>query len=84
MAYPERFELPLTVLETAVLPLTPRAYVWCQYLDLNQGPLGYQPSALNQLSYTDILVGADGNAPRALTSLPSGTDLQSAVGGNTL
>ena len=29
------------------------------------------------------LVGADGNAPRALTSLPSGTDLQSAVGGNT-
>jgi len=29
-------------------------------------------------------VGADGNAPRALTSLPSGTDLQSAVGGNTL
>jgi hypothetical protein len=30
------------------------------------------------------MVGADGNAPRALTSLPSGTDLQSAVGGNTL
>jgi len=29
------------------------------------------------------MVGADGNAPRALTSLPSGTDLQSAVVGNT-
>jgi hypothetical protein len=29
------------------------------------------------------LVGADGNAPRALTSLPLGTVLQTAVGGNT-
>jgi hypothetical protein len=29
------------------------------------------------------MVGADGNAPRALTSLPLGTDLQSAVVGNT-
>jgi hypothetical protein len=28
------------------------------------------------------LVGTDGNAPRALTSLPLGTDLQSAVVGN--
>ena len=30
-----------------------------------------------------ILVGADGNAPRALASLPSGTVLQTAVVGNT-
>jgi hypothetical protein len=30
-----------------------------------------------------ILVGADGNAPRALTSVPSGTVLQTAVRGNT-
>jgi hypothetical protein len=30
------------------------------------------------------LVGTDGNAPRALTSLPWGTDLQSAVVGNPL
>ena len=30
------------------------------------------------------LVGTDGNAPRALTSLPSGTDLQAAVVGNPL
>ena len=29
-------------------------------------------------------MGADGNAPRALTSLPSGTVLQTAVVGNTL
>ena len=29
------------------------------------------------------MVGADGNAPRALTSLPLGTVLQTAVGGNT-
>jgi hypothetical protein len=28
------------------------------------------------------MVGTDGNAPRALTSLPLGTDLQSAVVGN--
>ena len=28
-------------------------------------------------------MGADGNAPRALTSLPLGTVLQTAVGGNT-
>jgi hypothetical protein len=30
------------------------------------------------------MVGTDGNAPRALTSLPLGTDLQSAVVGNPL
>ena len=29
------------------------------------------------------MVGVDGNAPRALTSLPSGTVLQTAVVGNT-
>ena len=29
------------------------------------------------------MVGADGNAPRALTSLPLGTVLQTAVVGNT-
>jgi hypothetical protein len=37
-----------------------------------------------QHCYFNNLVGADGNAPRALTSLPLGTVLQTAVGGNTL
>ena len=49
--------------------------IWCQYLDLNQGPLPYQGSALNQLSYTDIMVGEDGFEP----TRPKITDLQSAA-----
>jgi hypothetical protein len=41
------------------------------------------PPVCSKEIYLCLLVGADGNAPRALTSLPLGTDLQSAVGGNT-
>jgi hypothetical protein len=37
----------------------------------------------NYATSAKILVGVDGNAPRALTSLPSGTVLQTAAVGNT-
>lgn len=39
MAYPERFELPLAVLETVVLPLTLRIH--CM-----GSPLGFEPRSL--------------------------------------
>ena len=49
----------------------------------NQRPIPYKGIALT-LSYKGKLVGVDSNALRALTSSPLGTDLQSAVRGNTL
>lgn len=30
-------------------------YAWCAHLDLNQGPLSYQDSALTRLSYVRLL-----------------------------